>query len=76
MALNRKSNKKQTLPKNGDLDFGEAEQTKNNNRKFTWLNFNVIATVLVIKALIISLSSQMFRSSVRYKKSFHQQSGF
>jgi 4-amino-4-deoxy-L-arabinose transferase-like glycosyltransferase len=62
MASNRKSNNQQTLPKNSDLDFGEAEQTKNNNRKFTWLNFNVIATVLVIKALILIFAAQSFQT--------------
>jgi len=59
--VSSKGNSKKSLEITNDLNPSETLSDKRNNKKFTWLNFNVIATVMVTKALILIFAVQSYQ---------------
>lgn len=61
MTSSRKNKKKQLAETVNNLNPEIIMPDKINNKKSSWLNFNVIATVLIIKFLILIFASQSYQ---------------
>lgn len=61
MAADKKNHKKQSPAANADFEPLQIKPDKANYKKFKWLNFNVIATVLIVKFLILIFAAQSFQ---------------
>lgn len=61
MASNTINNKKRLPAKISDFNSNENSPEKPKIKKSTWLNFNVVAVVVIIKFLILMFAAQSFQ---------------